>query len=1216
MFDQRTDMSPSRKSRLWSLGLAILIVGWGWVQSLAAEPLSPQQQSAVRHAAELPQHHSGVQVFVQHIFPLFQKQCLTCHSSELKQSGLDLSSREGLLRGGSRGPAIVPANAKASLLYKLVAHEEAPGMPYKVGKLPDEVISRIADWISLGAPYDEAMEKRSSGDTARTSELARVSPASTSKPTKDPNALFLEDIRPVLEGQCVKCHGGGKVRSSGLNLTTREGLLRGGDSGPAIVPGDANTSSLMKRVKHELQPGMPYKANKLPEAMIARIADWINAGAPYDQRLRMSSSENPAASQPASDHWAFQRPVQPSIPTVKNQSWMGNPIDAFIAAEHEKRGLRPLPPAQKRVLLRRVYLDLIGLPPTPQEMDAFLSDRTKDAYEKTVDKLLANPHYGERWGRHWMDVWRYSDPDGFAGRVDYSQAHIWHWRDWIIESLNQDKGYDRMILEMLAGDELAPADPQTLRATGFLARNWYRFNRHSWLQDTADHTALAFLGITLKCARCHEHKYDPFSQEEYYRFRAFFEPYDVRTDRVPGQADLNKNGLPRAYDSEPREARPDMDFPGVLLPPIFAETFRLARGDENSPDKEHPLSPGVPEALGDTGINIEPVALPVESSYPDLRPFVHEDLLAQARGEIDKAEATLAKATKTLAEARQRLAGLPAREKEPGPAAVSTTSSANAPTDSTSIDPLAAVSFEKNIKPILEKNCFSCHKSNSAKSGLVLETVESILEGGNLNGPAIIVRKSEESTLIQYLRGEKKPRMPFGKAPLPEEQIALMSKWIDQLPEEHPQLALQKSEAAVATAEKDLAWARASLPALDARITADKARYTDPTDPSAEGLAQAARKAERQANLLKAEANLLRAQQKLAEALTGAPPTDEKAEKAREKKIAVARKQLKAAEEALGQSTESYTPFAKLYPKTSTGRRLALARWIASKDNPLTARVAVNHIWLRHFGKALVPTVANFGLSGTSPKHSRLLDWLAVEFMEKNWSMKRLHRLMVTSHTYRMQSSTTGPTDPNVAIDPENQYQWRMNPRRMEAEAVRDSVLYVAGQLDTTLRGPPLDESKDQNLHRRSLYFKQTPYSQMEFLKLFDVASPNECYERVESIVPQQALALANSGLALTQARQLARQLSQQQSIGNANQATFITAAFEAVLGRPPSAKERTRVEEFLSKQVELFRNPTRLTLFGTGSPAELRPATEPYLRARENLVHVLFNHNEFVTIR
>src|SRR5262249_40881153 len=222
----------------------------------------------------------------------------------------------------------------------------------------------------------------------------------------------------------------------------------------------------------------------------------------------------------------FETVERPGLPKGKNSAWVRNPVDAFIAAEHEERGLKPRPEAPRHVLLRRVYLDLIGLPPTREEVQAFLSDTSADALEKVVDKLLASPRYGERWGRHWMDVWRYSDWAGYGNEVRESQRNIWHWRDWIVESLNQDKGYDRMILEMLAGDELAPDDPKTLRATGFLVRNWYLFNRNVWLENAIEHTSKAFLGVTMNCARCHDHFFDPITQKEYYEFRAFFEPHN------------------------------------------------------------------------------------------------------------------------------------------------------------------------------------------------------------------------------------------------------------------------------------------------------------------------------------------------------------------------------------------------------------------------------------------------------------------------------------------------------------------------------------------------------------------------------------------------------------------------------------------------------------------------------------------------------------------
>ncbi len=370
-------------------------------------------------------------------------------------------------------------------------------------------------------------------------------------------------------------------------------------------------------------------------------------------------------------------------------------------------------------------------------MADFLADRSDDAYEKVVDRLLASPRYGERWGRHWMDIWRYSDWYGFRQNNDVrnAQRNMWYWRDWIVDSLNEDKGYDRMILEMLAGDEIAPNDPKTLRATGYLVRNWYRFSRNVWLEDTVEHTAAGFLGITLKCARCHDHKYDPIKQEEYYQFRAFFEPYDVRLDRVPGGADVDKNGLPRVFDGEPRDATTEAPF----LPAIYSETHLFIRGDEKNPDSKT-LAPNVPRILGGTDIKIVPVKLNFEATYPDFRSFVHLDLITQTRTEIENAEAALTKANAELEKARRMN------------------------TDSPDVADSAAGHDDK---------------------------------AGNKEDPATRLKKAESARLL---------------------------------------------------AEKHLATLRAFLPALEARIAADKAKYGTPPDPSAEALAVSAKKAERTAN--------------------------------------------------------------------------------------------------------------------------------------------------------------------------------------------------------------------------------------------------------------------------------------------------------------------------------------------------------------------------------
>jgi hypothetical protein len=784
----------SRSSYLLSRSVFLVVSAtWGWAQAPSTAPDTTK---------------TGTAIFTGQIRPALVRQCLACHNGSVRKGGLDLSTREGLLRGGDNGPAIELGNAKESLLYRVIAHEQEPGMPYKAEKLPDVLIARFADWINLGAPYSEA---------APPSEAA---PSSSAKGPSQPAAdeagkvLFTKFVRPLLETQCLSCHGAGQVKRSGFDLSTREGLLHGGENGPAIVPGNAKESAIYKRVKHEVQPGMPFQGAKLSEEQISRIGDWINAGAPYDGSLDLKAARR------ISTHWAFQVPKRPPVPVVKNAAWVRNPIDAFVAAEQKKRGLHPLPQADKRTLLRRVYVDLIGLPPTPDEMNAFLADNSQDAYEKVVDRLLAKPEYGERWARHWMDIWRYSDVYGSADRS--SRPHIWHWRDWIVDSLNQDKGYGRMIEEMLAGDEIAPSDPKILAGSGFLARSYYLYNRDLWLQDTVEHTGAAFLGLTLRCARCHDHKYDPIAQEEYYRFRAFFEPEDIRMDRIPGSPDLAKDGLPRAFDAEPRPAHLDPPKFQHVIVEIYPATYKYIRGNPDSPDKAHPLSPGVPEALGGDPIKIEPVTLPLEAEYPDIRKFVQHDLVAQAKRELEQSEVALARANRVLAKAKARVLEMAANVK---PASSAAPKAANSASD--------GVSFEKAIRPIFEKDCFACHNTQTQESGLVLESMESIARGGVISGPVVQPGNGAESPLILYLKGDKKPRMPLEKDPLPAEQIALISRWIDQLPEEEPQVGLQKAEAAVSLAEKHLAWARANLPALEARIAADNAKYANPPDPHA-----------------------------------------------------------------------------------------------------------------------------------------------------------------------------------------------------------------------------------------------------------------------------------------------------------------------------------------------------------------------------------------------
>jgi hypothetical protein len=726
----------------------------------------------------------------------------------------------------------------------------------------------------------------------------------------------------------------------------------------------------------------------------------------------------------ASYQWRPFDPVtQPTVPKVNNKSWVRNPIDAFIATQHEMRGLKPRPQAPKDILLRRIYLDLIGLSPSPEEIAAFEADTSATAYEKVADRLLADERYGERWGRHWLDIWRYSDWAGWSGgnQIRDSKPHIWRWRDWTIEALNHDKPYDRMIMEMLAADEFAPNDTNALRATGFLVRNYKMLSREQWLEDTVKHTSQAFLGVTMGCAKCHNHMFDPITQKEYYQFRAIFEPHQVRTDRVPGQCDTAKDGLVRVYDV------------GTNTP-----TYFFVRGDERKPDTNRVILPGVPKSLKGT-FEVTPVILPSIAGHPDKRKFVIRDQREEIERGIKNVRESLEKAAdKSEAELKLKIEEL-------------------------KLDAFLAVLAVESIEDSQETG--SEQWTNSAKNAV-----------------------SKQNNLAAL-----------------EAKLKLMQAQVEE----------KKAEA---KAEND-EWKKKFEAAKKNRADAEKA---------------------------------LQDMEKLAAAEPGV----------------------------------DFKPRpAEVYPEFSTGRRLALAKWIANRENPLTARVAMNHIWLRHFGQAIVGTPADFGFNGKPPTDPALLDWLAAEFMKRGWSMKEMHRLIVTTSAYRMAST---PDLANAKIDPDNQYLWRMPSRRMEGELVRDNLLQVAGDLDSTMGGPEIDHAKGLTSKRRSVYLRIAAEKEVEFLKIFDGPSVTECYMRRPSVVPQQALALANSELALREAKTLANALTSEKPDD------FIEAAYRRILARDPKPEEKGLCAEFLSAE-------------GKKTSAA---------RARQNLVLVLFNHNDFVTIR
>jgi len=512
----------------------------------------------------------------------------------------------------------------------------------------------------------------------------------------------------------------------------------------------------------------------------------------------------------------FERVERPAVPRASGLPARANPIDRFLDAKRAAAGTRPHGPADRSSLLRRATLDLTGLAPTPEETAAFLADTRPGAWDRAVDRLLASPRYGERWARHWMDIWRYSDWAGWndGGQIRDSQPHIWRWRDWIVESLNANTGYDAMVRSMLAADELQPDDPSALRATGFLVRNYKLLSREQWMEDTVNHTSRAFLGLTMHCAKCHAHMTDPIPQEEYYRFRAIFEPHKARADRVPGQPDTAKDALARAYDADPT-----------------APTYLFHRGDERNPDKSAVIAPGTPAVLGGTFL-VREIALPRAAWQPETRRSVVDEDLAAVRAELVSARSERDRAGDAAAES------------------------------------VAA---------------------RRADSRVALAEAAS--------------RKLETVLAVEAVEAKEGAR---GGA------------WEDAA-----------RAATAAGREHSLAAARREV----------VLRESDPPSPD------------------------------------------------RDSKLAAARAALAAAEKALAAAPSTdYPKRTRSFPSASTGRRAALARWMVHRDNPLAARVAVNHIWLRHFGAALAPSVADFGRKARPPVHPELLDWLAVDFMEHGWA--------------------------------------------------------------------------------------------------------------------------------------------------------------------------------------------------------------------------------------
>jgi hypothetical protein len=876
--------------------------------------------------------------------------------------------------------------------------------------------------------------------------LAGVLTAFTASAARaDQFEFFEKRIRPVLVERCYECHSAdSKKLKGGLLLDTRAGLLKGGESGKSsVVPGDAERSLLVEAIRYDNQNLQMPPKHRLAAAQVNDFVTWINSGA-LDPRTNGSAPSTAGARLASNAHWAFQPPRNPLPPVVRLHSWPQTPIDRFILAKLEANGLTPSPPADKRTLLRRVTYDLTGLPPTLQQVEAFLNDTSKEAFARVVDRLLASPQYGERWGRYWLDVARYSDTKGYVyDREEKRFVHSHVYRDWVIAAFNDDLPYDQFLLHQIAGDQL-PAGPSSASlarspraALGFLTIG-RRFLgvQHDIIDDRIDVLTRGTMGLTVTCARCHDHKFDPIPIQDYYSLYGVFNSTSERT-------------VPLHDEAEP--TKPYADF----LKGLREREAKLASTLQK---KREQLSDRLRGKVKDYLVAVLDVAsLPNEEFYAiiygdDLNPVIvrqWEACLFRTRESFHPVFAPW-----------HAYASLPKSDFARQAEAVHH-QFVNPPADARQrVNPLVQAAFSgpppASMREVAERYGEVFSKVDQSWR-------QALKTAATNQAAAPTALDPDQEPIRQILYGSDSPvNVPNG---------AIVD--IEWLFDESVRIELTKLQAEI-----------------------DRWMINSPGAPP-HSVILADRSQPRNGRVF----------------LRGNPAN---------KGPEVPRQFLQV------------LAGANRKPFTHGSGRLELAQAIASRDNPLTARVMANRIWLHHFGTGLVRTPSDFGTRADHPTHPELLDWLAISFMEGGWSMKKLHRLILLSSVYQQSSdpeeSRRGGKSGKDSVaaktmsDPENRLLWRMNKHRLDFEAMRDSLLTVSGELDPAPGGKAVDLFGKNPSARRAIYGYIDRQFMPGLLQVFDFANPDiHVPQRSETTVPQQALFFMNSAFVVDRARALAK---------------------------------------------------------------------------------------------
>ncbi len=1033
--------------------------------------------------------------------------------------------------------------------------------------------------------------------------------------------LFKSRVRQVLIDNCVDCHGGDAVES-GFDLATRKGLLRGGAHGPAVIAGKSADSNVVRFIRHQEKPFMPDGSDKLPADKIAAIAEWIDLGAPYDQPLVANPRDpdawtNVVLDEKARDFWSLKPLADLQPPAVKNESWIHNPIDRFILTKLEEKGLSPSAAAQRRILIRRAYFDLIGLPPPAEEFRSLTpslhpsvspsvrdgategrSDGEKE-YAALIDKLLASPHYGERWGRHWLDAARFAESHGFE--QDYDRPYAYHFRDFAIEALNRDLPYDQFVRWQLAGDELAPENPLALKATGFLGAgvfptqitaNEVERTRYDALDDMLATTGSAMLGLSIGCARCHDHKFDPIPQADYYRLLSTF------TTTVRSNVDVNLDPEPykRAKAAFDKEHQPLVDalakYERDELPAQLAAWEKSAAADEFRQPQWIILDlENIKSFAGATLTRQDDGSLQASGTNPDQDTFTFSAKTAVASIAAVRVEA--------LADPSLAKGG-------PGRAA-----NGNFALSDFKVRAKAATAeAAANVKLANPRATFEQAKL----------PVEAAIDENESSAWAVDPQFGRDHAAVFDLAEPLNRRE--GEAPADAPPATTLSFQLDF--KNNKQHAIGRVRISVCTDANAPLAAGSGVPESIVQtlaVPADKRsanqsrrllawfRHHDAGWKEVDAVRAEHAKKEPRPKLVKMMI--------CSEGVTPIRHHTQGADFFTETFF------LKRGDcdQKMGQASQGFLQVLMTAPEREkhwqvappegsqlSFRRTALANWITDTEHGaghLLARVIVNRLWQHHFGRGIVATPNDFGKQGTPPTHPELLDWLAGELIRGGWRLKPIHKLIMTSAAYRqgsgfgVQGSDPSTLNPEPRTlnppDPDNTLLWRQNLRRLEAEAIRDSMLAVSGTLDRTQFGPG---TLDEGHTRRSIYFTIKRSKLVPMMQLFDQPEPLVSVGgRPSTTIAPQALAFLNSPHVRTCAHNFASRLLPELE---KSPALGVRRGYLTAIGRAPDAEELAAAVAFLAAQEKSY---------ATGNKPNSREL------ALADFCQVLFGLNEFVYV-